>query len=130
MLESRFIRKLPRPRRGRARRSLVRLADAQHQLRQICSSTVVYVSLLRKPTTPGSGIPIHPAETAHRIHGHVIQQVQPTNIDSLRRHRNVVVLHVLEERRSRRQVPHFIAWVVPLIEQTCVHGGSRSVGVA
>ena len=42
------------------------------------------------------------ARELHGVHGHVLEQVQPADVDSLGRHGDGAVLHVLEEGRARR----------------------------
>ena len=70
-----------------------------------------------------------PAREVSVVHSHVLEQVQPTDVDTLACHGDGCVLHILEEGRTRRKVPHLVARVVPLIKERVVHVGAGGGGI-
>lgn len=66
----------------------------------------------------GTVRPVVQVGELHRIHGHVLEQVDAADIDALGRHGDGAVARVLEKGGPRGQVPHLVAVIVPSL----VHG--------
>lgn len=67
----------------------------------------------------------------HRVHRHVLQQIQPAYIDPLRCHRHGVAVHILEKRRACGEVPHLVVGVGPVsavVEKATVSISHVAVG--
>lgn len=85
-----------------------------NQRRHIPPTSLSYPQNSSKPfPLPASELkstPIH----GKRIQGHIIQQIHTPHINPFRRLRNRLITHILEERRARRQIPHFVS-AVPVV---------------